>query len=78
MLVKRVISRWFPLKSDSSGVGLLGLGKGLERSELTQIPGNQIALSEADAQKVMRMLERFDDLDDVQETYTNGDLSALE
>ena len=54
------------------------LGTHLERAELTQLPDNDVALSAEDAQKLLRMLLRFDDLDDVQETYTNGDMSALE
>jgi YebC/PmpR family DNA-binding regulatory protein len=63
---------------DSCKKSLLELGKNLERSELTQLPDNDVALSAKDAEKLMRMLERFDDLDDVQETYTNGDMSALD
>jgi YebC/PmpR family DNA-binding regulatory protein len=43
------------------------------RSELTQIPDNTVALSESDAEKVERLLSRLEDLDDVQETYTNAE-----
>ena len=47
------------------------------RGEITQIPDNEVVVSEADAAKVVRLLDHLDDLDDVQETYTNADLSAL-
>ena len=49
----------------------------IRSGEITQVPGNEVAVSEGDANKVMRLLERLEDLDDVQETYTNADLSVL-
>ena len=48
------------------------------RGEITQIPDNEVVVSESDAAKVVRLLDHLDDLDDVQETYTNADLSVLE
>jgi YebC/PmpR family DNA-binding regulatory protein len=57
---------------------LLALGVELKRAEITQIPDNDVAVSESDAKKVLRLLDHLDDLDDVQETYTNADLSVLE
>lgn len=50
----------------------------LIRGEIVQVPDNEVAVSAEDAAKVVRLLDHLDDLDDVQETYTNADLSALE
>jgi YebC/PmpR family DNA-binding regulatory protein len=47
------------------------------RAEITQIPDNEVAVSESDAQKLLKLLDHLEDLDDVQETYTNADLSLL-
>jgi len=41
--------------------------------ELTRVPENLVEVSPSDAKKVMALLERLDDLDDVQDTYTNAD-----
>ena len=54
---------------------LQDLDAGLERAELTRIPDNLIPISAEDVAKVERLLEQLDELDDVQETYSNGDLS---
>jgi len=44
-------------------------------AEISKIPDNTVALELGDAQKLMRLLERLDDCDDVQETHTNADFS---
>jgi transcriptional/translational regulatory protein YebC/TACO1 len=38
-------------------------------------PKTTLTLDEADALKVVRLLERLEDLDDVQEVYTNVEIS---
>ena len=62
---------------DSCKKALQELGVGLERAELTRIPDNLIPITKEDAEKVMRLLEHLDELDDVQETYSNADLGVL-
>ncbi|MEO5343241.1 MAG: YebC/PmpR family DNA-binding transcriptional regulator [Gammaproteobacteria bacterium SHHR-1] len=43
-------------------------------SEVTMRPDTLTALDVETAEKVMRMIERLEDLDDVQEVYTNADI----
>jgi len=45
----------------------------MESSEVTQRAENEIALSDDDAVKVMKLVDALEDLDDVQEVYTNAD-----
>ena len=51
--------------------------KGLipERAEITMRASTTIALNEDDAGKMLRLLERLEDLDDVQNVYSNADIS---
>jgi transcriptional/translational regulatory protein YebC/TACO1 len=54
------------------------LGKsGLEAvsSEVTMHPETTMALDVKDAEKALAMIDAFEDLDDVQEVYTNADFS---
>ncbi|MGB9721310.1 MAG: YebC/PmpR family DNA-binding transcriptional regulator [bacterium] len=44
-------------------------------SELTKIPQNTIPLSEKDAEKVLKLFEALDELDDVQHVYGNFDIA---
>jgi len=44
-------------------------------AELTMIPKNTVAVDEADAKKVLRLLEALEDNDDVQEVYANFDIA---
>ena len=46
-----------------------------EHAEVTQRPANTVDLGLEDAQKVMRMVDMLEDLDDVQEVYSNADFS---
>ncbi|HHO54438.1 MAG TPA: YebC/PmpR family DNA-binding transcriptional regulator [Deltaproteobacteria bacterium] len=49
-------------------------GLGIEvKAELTQIPDTTISISTNEAVSLLKLLERLEDLDDVQETYTNAD-----
>lgn len=43
-------------------------------SELSLIPDNTVAVAGEDAEKVQNMIDAFNDLDDVQDVYTNADL----
>ena len=44
-------------------------------AELTRLPDNTIDVDLDTAQKLMSLLERLEDVDDVQETWTNADIS---
>ncbi|HWA84364.1 MAG TPA: YebC/PmpR family DNA-binding transcriptional regulator [Fimbriimonadaceae bacterium] len=46
-----------------------------EDATLTYMPTNKAELSGDDAAKLMRLLDALDDLDDVQETYVNVDIT---
>ena len=46
----------------------------VEMSEITMVPDTMAALSPEDASKVQKMLDALEDLDDVQDVYTNADL----
>lgn len=46
-----------------------------ENAEVTQRAGTSVALDQADAEKMIRLLERLEDLDDVQNVYSNADIS---
>ena len=43
-------------------------------SEITMVPDTMVQLTEEDAEKVRKTIDMFDDMDDVQEVYTNADL----
>lgn len=44
-----------------------------EHAQITMAPDTTIALSPEDAQKLENMIDAFDDLDDVQDVYHNGE-----
>lgn len=46
-----------------------------ERAELTMQASTEVELELSDAEKVMRLVDMLDDLDDVQQVYTNADFS---
>jgi transcriptional/translational regulatory protein YebC/TACO1 len=46
-----------------------------ESAEVTMRAGNTITLELEDAEKMIRMLDRLEDLDDVQNVYSNADIS---
>jgi YebC/PmpR family DNA-binding regulatory protein len=46
-----------------------------ENAEITQRASTSVALNQADAEKMIRLLERLEDLDDVQNVYSNADIS---
>jgi len=45
----------------------------MESSEIVQRAANEISLSEEDAEKVMKLIDALEDLDDVQEVFSNAD-----
>lgn len=54
---------------------LAGAGFPPETAEVTQRASTSVALDQADAEKMIRLLERLEDLDDVQNVYSNADIS---
>jgi YebC/PmpR family DNA-binding regulatory protein len=52
-----------------------GAGLQPEQAEVTMRAANTTPLDLADAEKMVRLLERLEDLDDVQEVYSNADIS---
>jgi YebC/PmpR family DNA-binding regulatory protein len=46
-----------------------------EQAGITMRADNAVALELEDAEKMLRLLERLEDLDDVQEVYSNADIS---
>ena len=54
---------------------LEGAGIGIEQGEVTQIPTTTIELNEANAAKVLRLVDALEDLDDVQAVHANFDIS---
>jgi len=48
-----------------------------QSAELTMIPQNTVRLPEDKVQQVMRLLENLEELDDVQNVYSNVDLSGV-
>ena len=53
------------------------LSEGLEpiNAEITMVPSTSVALGKEDAEKVMGLVDTLEDLDDVQNVYTNADIS---
>lgn len=54
---------------------LVGAGLTPENAEVTQRASTSVALDQGDAEKMLRLLERLEDLDDVQNVYSNADIS---
>jgi YebC/PmpR family DNA-binding regulatory protein len=54
---------------------LVAQGLKVEDAQITMQPKTLLSLDEADTLKGLRLIERLEDLDDVQEVYTNLDIS---
>jgi len=54
---------------------LEGAGLKVTGSEVQQVPSTRVSLSAEDARSVLRLVEKLEELDDVDEVYTNMDLS---
>jgi len=48
------------------------------RAEVTQIPDTEVPITGDDARKLVKLLDRIEDLDDVQETWTNADIDEAD
>jgi YebC/PmpR family DNA-binding regulatory protein len=49
-------------------------GVSVESAEVTQIPATTVPVEEADARKILRLIDALDDLDDVQAVFSNYDI----
>ncbi|WP_027482568.1 YebC/PmpR family DNA-binding transcriptional regulator [Deinococcus pimensis] len=58
--------------------GLTSRGFSVESAQVSMLPSNTVEVSGADADKLMVLLEALEELDDVQNVYSNADLSAVE
>jgi YebC/PmpR family DNA-binding regulatory protein len=54
---------------------LAAAGFAPEEAQVTQRASTSVALGQEDAEKMIRLLERLEDLDDVQNVYSNADIS---
>ncbi|MQB00064.1 MAG: YebC/PmpR family DNA-binding transcriptional regulator [Actinobacteria bacterium] len=53
---------------------LTAAGIAIESDELTQVPKTTVALEDADARKVLNLIDTLEELDDVQDVYANFDI----
>ena len=70
----------FEVESDPSTLpavrkALESAGVEIERSEVTQLPTTTIAVDAEEAERVLRLIDALEDLDDVQQVYANFDVS---
>jgi len=49
-------------------------GVEIESADVTQLPSTLVPVEEADAKKLLRLIDALDDLDDVQAVYSNYDI----
>lgn len=63
-----------PANFDAVAKALEDAGIEVEVAEITMLPDTMAALAGEDAEKVQRMLDALEDLDDVQDVYSNADL----
>ncbi|NVJ59890.1 MAG: YebC/PmpR family DNA-binding transcriptional regulator [Gammaproteobacteria bacterium] len=56
--------------------GIVAAGFKPENSEVAMLPSTQAELEAEDGAKVLRLVERLEDLDDVQNVYTNADIPS--
>jgi len=54
---------------------MIAAGLEPEMAEVTMSPSTSVDLELEDAEKVMRLVDTLEDLDDVQNVYTNADFS---
>lgn len=64
-----------PAQFETVRDALIAAGLAPENAEVTMRASTTVALDEDDAGKMLRLLERLEDLDDVQNVYSNADIS---
>ncbi|HLT95488.1 MAG TPA: YebC/PmpR family DNA-binding transcriptional regulator [Acidimicrobiia bacterium] len=53
---------------------LVGIGATIESADITQLPSATVPVEEADAKKLLRLIDALEELDDVQAVYSNYDI----
>jgi YebC/PmpR family DNA-binding regulatory protein len=77
--VRDVGEQWFDVitsPGELQGVrqALEGAGIELGSAEVTQLPSTTVPVAEAEARRLLRLIDALDDLDDVQAVYSNYDI----
>ena len=67
-----------PANFDAVAKALEDAGIEAEDAEITMLPNTTTALSGEDAEKVQRLLDALEELDDVQDVYSNAELPEEE
>jgi YebC/PmpR family DNA-binding regulatory protein len=55
---------------------LQAAGLSIEQAEITRLPQNTIELDASDAQKTIKLMDALEDLDDIQQVFTNAGFPA--
>ena len=64
-----------PSDLETVRVALEGKKIPILRAETTLVPKTKVDLSEKEALQTLRLIDRLEDLDDVQNVYTNADIA---
>lgn len=57
---------------------LRGVGLEADNGEISMLPSTYIAVTGEDAEKMLKLIDMLEDLDDVQKVYTNADIEYTE
>jgi YebC/PmpR family DNA-binding regulatory protein len=77
--IRDVGDQWFEVITSPGDLqkvraSLEAAGLELESADITQLPSTTVAVGEADARKLLRLIDALDDLDDVQAVFANYDI----
>lgn len=67
-----------PTEFHAVAEALRAKGYAIESSEIAMVPKNTVKLEQAEAQKVLKLIDVLEELDDVSKVFSNLDLDALE
>jgi transcriptional/translational regulatory protein YebC/TACO1 len=56
--------------------GLKGKGLAIESAEIAMVPKNTVKVEGADAEKILKLVEALEELDDVSKVFSNFDIDA--
>ncbi len=54
--------------------GIRGAGLTIKEAELTMVPSNEVAVEGKEADRLLRLLDALEELDDVQKVHSNADI----
>ena len=78
VLGRRPVGSAHRLRGFQEGSGRASAGMQVTTAERTMIPKTTMALEEKGMEQILRLIEKLEDLDDVQTVYTNLDLTDAE